>query len=41
MTLNLSLLEALDFDDDGFMADANAWTKDIGEAIANVLERQE
>jgi tRNA 2-thiouridine synthesizing protein E len=38
MTLNLSLLEALDFDDDGFMADANAWTKDIGEAIANVLE---
>ena len=38
MTLNLSLLEALDFDDDGFMADANAWTKEIGETIANVLE---
>ena len=38
MTLNLSLLEALDFDDDGFMADANAWTKEIGETIAHVLE---
>jgi tRNA 2-thiouridine synthesizing protein E len=38
MTVNLSLLETLTFDDDGFMADPNAWNKDIGEAIANVLE---
>lgn len=38
MTVNLSILEALDFDDDGFMTDAKAWTKEIGEAIANVLE---
>jgi len=38
MTVNLSLLEALTFDDDGFLADSNAWTKEIGEAIANVLE---
>jgi tRNA 2-thiouridine synthesizing protein E len=38
MTVNLSLLETLEFDDDGFLADANAWNKEIGEAIANVLE---
>lgn len=38
MTVNLSLLETLAFDDDGFMSDANAWNKEIGEAIANVLE---
>ena len=38
MTANLSLLEELAFDDDGFMADANAWSQEIGEAIANVLE---
>jgi len=36
--LDLSILETLDFDDDGFMTDANAWTRDIGNAIANVLE---
>ncbi|MEN8241543.1 MAG: TusE/DsrC/DsvC family sulfur relay protein [Chloroflexota bacterium] len=38
MTVNLSLLETLDFDDDGFLADANAWNKEIGAAIASVLE---
>jgi tRNA 2-thiouridine synthesizing protein E len=38
MTVNLSLLETLSFDDDGFMTDHNAWNKEIGEAIANVLE---
>ena len=37
-TIDLSILETLDFDDDGFMADANAWTEDIGIAIAAVLE---
>ena len=35
---DLSILETLEFDDDGFMADANAWTEDIGRAIAAVLE---
>ena len=36
--LDLSILETLEFDDDGFMADAQVWTKDIGGAIASVLE---
>ena len=35
---DLSILETLEFDDDGFMADAKAWTEDIGRAIAAVLE---
>ncbi len=38
LTADLSILETLEFDDDGFMADANAWTEDIGRAIAAVLE---
>ena len=37
-TVDLSILETLEFDDDGFMADANAWTPEIGAAIAAVLE---
>lgn len=37
-SIDLSILETLDFDDDGFMADANAWTPEIGKAIAAVLE---
>ncbi len=37
-TIDLSILETLDFDDDGFMTDANDWTPAIGKAIANVLE---
>ena len=36
--LDLSILETLEFDDDGFMTDSQAWTKDIGSAIATVLE---
>ena len=36
--LDISILETLEFDDDGFMADAQAWTKEIGSAIASVLE---
>lgn len=36
--LDLSILETLEFDDDGFMTDAQVWTKDIGGAIASVLE---
>jgi tRNA 2-thiouridine synthesizing protein E len=32
------ILDTVDFDDDGFMVDAGAWTKEIGEAIADALE---
>ena len=35
---NLSILETLEFDDDGFMTDANAWTEEVGASIAAVLE---
>ena len=35
---HLSILETLEFDDDGFMTDATAWTKEIGASIAAVLE---
>lgn len=35
---DLSILETLEFDDDGFMTDANDWTENIGTAIAAVLE---
>ena len=38
VAVDLSILETLEFDDDGFMADANAWTPEIGAAIAAVLE---
>lgn len=38
LTIDLSLLENLDFDDDGFMTDHDAWTPEIGAAIAAVLE---
>ena len=38
LTLDISLLEALDFDIDGFMTQADAWTPEIGIAIANVLD---
>ena len=37
-TIDLSILETLDFDDDGFMSDASAWTPEIGTAIAAALE---
>jgi tRNA 2-thiouridine synthesizing protein E len=36
--LDLSILETLDFDDDGFMTDSEAWTREIGGLIASVLE---
>jgi TusE/DsrC/DsvC family sulfur relay protein len=32
------ILDTVEFDDDGFMADDSAWTKEIGEAIAIALE---
>jgi tRNA 2-thiouridine synthesizing protein E len=35
---DLSILETLEFDDDGFMDDATAWTPEIANAIAAVLE---
>ncbi len=34
------ILDAVDFDDDGFMVDGSAWTKKIGQAIAEALEVQ-
>ena len=36
--IDLSILETLEYDDDGYMLDANAWTPEIGKAIAAVLE---
>jgi TusE/DsrC/DsvC family sulfur relay protein len=35
---DFSILETLEYDDDGFMLDASAWTPEIGTAIAAVLE---
>ena len=32
------ILDTVEFDDDGFMVDAGAWSKEIGEAIADALE---
>jgi len=32
------ILDTVDFDDDGFMVEAGAWTKEVGEAIADVLD---
>lgn len=32
------ILDTVDFDDDGFMVKESAWTKDIGQAIAEALE---
>ena len=29
-----NILESVEFDDDGYMVDPNAWTAEIGEAIA-------
>jgi tRNA 2-thiouridine synthesizing protein E len=34
----VDILDMVDFDDDGFMVDESAWTKEIGEAIAEALE---
>lgn len=32
------ILDTIEFDDDGFMVDASAWTEEIGKAIAEALE---
>ena len=34
------ILESVQFDDDGFMVDPNAWTPEIGEAIATAMGMQ-
>jgi len=34
------ILDTVDFDDDGFLVDDAAWTKEIGQAIAEALEVQ-
>ena len=36
--VDLAILETVDFDDDGFLADAADWTPEIGKAIAAALE---
>ena len=32
--ITLNILDSVDFDDEGYMTDPNAWTKEIGEALA-------
>ncbi len=32
------ILDAVEFDDDGFMVDSSAWSEEIGQAIAEALE---
>ena len=34
----VDILDTVEFDEDGFMVDASAWTKDVGLAIAEALE---
>ena len=34
------ILDTVDFEDDGFMVDDAAWTKEIGQSIAEALEVQ-
>ncbi len=36
--MSQDILDTVAFDDEGFMVDASAWTKEIGEAIAEALE---
>ena len=36
--MNQDILDTIAFDDEGFMVDASAWTKEIGIAIAEALE---
>ncbi len=38
--MTLDILDTVEFDDDGFMVDASAWTEDLGRAIAEALEVQ-
>ena len=36
--MSQDILDTVAFDDEGFMVDSSAWTKEIGEAIAEALE---
>ena len=36
--MSQDILDTVTFDDEGFMVDASAWTKEIGLAIAEALE---
>jgi tRNA 2-thiouridine synthesizing protein E len=36
--MTLDILDTIEFDDEGFMVDASAWTEEIGRAIADALE---
>jgi len=37
-TLDTDILDTVEFDDDGFLVDAFAWTPELGLAIADVLD---
>jgi tRNA 2-thiouridine synthesizing protein E len=34
----VDILDTVEFDENGYMVDASAWTKDVGRAIAEALE---
>ena len=36
--MTLDILDTVEFDDEGFMVDASAWTEEVGQAIADALE---
>jgi tRNA 2-thiouridine synthesizing protein E len=36
--MTLDILDTVEFDDEGFMVDASAWTEEVGQAIAEALE---
>jgi tRNA 2-thiouridine synthesizing protein E len=36
--MTVDILDTVEFDEEGFMVDAGAWTKEVGEAIAEALE---
>ncbi len=36
--MSQDILDTVEFDDDGFLVDDTAWTKEIGQAIADALE---
>jgi tRNA 2-thiouridine synthesizing protein E len=36
-TATATILDTVDFDQDGFMVDPNAWTPEVGEAIAESI----
>lgn len=37
-TLEMDLLDTVEFDDEGFLIDANDWTPELAEEIAEILE---